>query len=118
MTTTRALPAFHRDDPLGLDAQLSDDEKAVRDTVRDFCARHIAPHVAEWFEAGEVPGACELMREFGKLGLLGMHLQGYGGAGMSSVHYGLASVETEACASGIRSMVSVQGSLAMYAIWA
>ncbi|MGE5765384.1 MAG: acyl-CoA dehydrogenase family protein [Mycobacterium leprae] len=118
MTSTRALPPFHRDDPLGLDAQLSDDEKAVRDTVREFCARHISPHIAEWFEAGEVPAARELLREFGKLGLLGMHLEGYGCAGMSAVHYGLASLEAEACDSGIRSMVSVQGSLAMYAIWA
>ena len=104
-------------DPLALDTLLSDDERAVRDTVREFCAEHIGPHVGEWFEAGELPVARELAREFGKLGLLGMHLHGYGCGGASAVHYGLACTELEAADSGIRSLVSVQGSLAMFSIY-
>ncbi len=118
MDANKTPPAFDRSDPLGLDAQLSDDELAVRATVRSFCEEKITPHVAGWFEAGEVPGVRELTKEFGNLGLLGMHLEGYGCAGASAVHYGLACMELEACDSGIRSLVSVQGSLAMYAIWA
>ncbi|MBO0840780.1 MAG: acyl-CoA dehydrogenase family protein, partial [Sciscionella sp.] len=86
--------------------------------VRTFCAERVQPHIADWFESGHVPRARELAAELGKLGLLGMHLDGYGCAGMGSVHYGLACLELEACDSGIRSLVSVQGSLAMYAIWA
>ncbi len=85
--------------------------------MRDFCADKILPHVADWFERGELPGIRELTRELGKIGLLGMHLTGYGCAGMSSVDYGLACLELEAADSGLRSLVSVQGSLAMYAIW-
>ncbi|WP_062900027.1 acyl-CoA dehydrogenase family protein, partial [Mycobacterium avium] len=115
-TSTKTPPAFDRYDPLGLDALLSDDERAVRDTVRGFCAEHVLPHVAEWFEIGDLP-VRELAREFGRLGLLGMHLHGYGCGGASAVHYGLACVELEAADSGLRSMVSVQGSLAMFAIW-
>lgn len=114
--TTKTPPAFDRDDPLGLDASLSDDERAVRDTVRQFCAEHVLPFVAEWFEIGDLP-VRELAKGFGQLGLLGMHLDGYGCAGASAVHYGLACVELEAADSGLRSMVSVQGSLAMFAIW-
>ncbi len=113
--TNRRL-RFDPIDPLGLDALLSDDERAVRDSVRSMLDDRVAPHVAEWFEAGDLP-ARDLAREFGKLGLLGMHLEGYGCAGMSAVAYGLACVELEACDSGVRSMVSVQGSLAMFAIW-
>lgn len=115
-TSTKTPPSFDRYDPLGLDALLSDDERAVRDTVRGFCAEHVLPHVAEWFEIGDLP-VRELAREFGRLGLLGMHLHGYGCGGASAVHYGLACVELEAADSGLRSMVSVQGSLAMFAIW-
>ncbi|MGH3950374.1 MAG: acyl-CoA dehydrogenase family protein [Pseudonocardiaceae bacterium] len=107
---------FDPNDPLGLDALLTGDEKAVRDTVRAFCTDKLAPHIAEWFEQGELPAPRELASEFGKLGLLGMHLDGYGCAGMSAVHYGLACQELEACDSGLRSFVSVQGSLAMFAI--
>jgi glutaryl-CoA dehydrogenase len=110
------LPAFNPQDPLGLDASLSDDEIAVRDTVRQFCAEHVLPHIAEWFEIGDLP-VRELAKHFGQLGLLGMHLEGYGCGGASAVHYGLACTELEAADSGIRSMVSVQGSLAMFAIW-
>jgi glutaryl-CoA dehydrogenase len=110
-------PRFDPQDPLDLDSQLSAEEIAIRDTVRDFCADRITPHIADWFEAGELPAARELAKEMGRLGLLGMHLEGYGCAGASSVDYGLACLELEACDSGIRSLVSVQGSLAMFAIW-
>ncbi len=110
------MSSFDPLDPLALDTLLSDDEIAVRDTVRAFCAEHVTPHVAGWFEAGELP-ARELAREFGRLGLLGMHLHGYGCGGASAVHYGLACTELEAADSGIRSLVSVQGSLAMFSIY-
>ncbi|AGC60769.1 acyl-CoA dehydrogenase FadE7 [Mycobacterium liflandii 128FXT] len=112
--STETPPTFDPHDPLGLDASLSDDEIAVRDTVRKFCAEHITAHVAEWFENGDLPAARDLAKQLGGLGLLGMHLQGCGGA--SAVHYGLACLELEAADSGIRSLVSVQGSLAMFAI--
>jgi glutaryl-CoA dehydrogenase len=110
------MSGFNPQDPLGLDMSLSDDEIAVRDTVRQFCAEHVIPHVAEWFEIGDLP-VRDLAKHFGQLGLLGMHLEGYGCGGASAVHYGLACTELEAADSGIRSMVSVQGSLAMFAIW-
>jgi len=113
---TGSPPAFDPLDPLGLDTLLSDDEIALRDTVAKFCADHVTPHIAEWFEIGDLP-ARELAREFGKLGLLGMHLHGYGCSGSSAVHYGLACVELEAADSGVRSLVSVQGSLAMFSIY-
>lgn len=115
--STTALPAFDVIDPLNIDSMYSEDELAVRDSVRGFCAEHITPHIADWFEAGDLPGARDLAKEFGKLGLLGMHLEGYGCSGSSAVHYGLACLELEACDSGIRSLVSVQGSLAMFSIW-
>ena len=110
-------PRLDPHDPAGIDALLSEEELAVRQTVRDFCADKILPHVADWFERGELPGVRELTRELGKIGVLGMHLTGYGCAGMSSVDYGLACLELEAADSGLRSLVSVQGSLAMYGIW-
>ncbi|MGL5866855.1 MAG: acyl-CoA dehydrogenase family protein [Dermatophilaceae bacterium] len=108
-------------DPLDLvdvDRLFSDDERAVRASVREACARLVDPFVARWYEQGELPVVRELAKEFGALGLLGMHLDGYGCAGMSAVDYGLACLELEASDSGIRSMVSVQGSLAMQAIHA
>ncbi|MFE7417626.1 acyl-CoA dehydrogenase [Rhodococcus sp. NPDC057529] len=117
MTTHSPARPFSAVDPLDIDSLYSDDELAVRDTVRKFCAEHVTPHIADWFEAGELPGARELAKEFGKLGVLGMHLEGYGCGGSSAVHYGLACLELEACDSGIRSLVSVQGSLAMFSIW-
>ncbi|MGV9732961.1 acyl-CoA dehydrogenase family protein [Rhodococcus aetherivorans] len=117
MSTATTLPKFDALDPLAIDSLYSDDELAVRDTVRKFCAEHVTPHIAEWFEAGDLPGVRDLAREFGKLGLLGMHLEGYGCGGSSAVHYGLACLELEAADSGIRSLVSVQGSLAMFSIW-
>ncbi|WP_231643320.1 acyl-CoA dehydrogenase family protein [Mycolicibacterium baixiangningiae] len=102
---------------VGTDALLNDEERQIRDTVRSLVKRRIAPEIATWYENGELP-ARELARELGDLGLLGMHLEGYGCAGTSAVAYGLACLELEAGDSGIRSLVSVQGSLAMYAIHA
>ena len=104
-------------DLAGIDDLLSADEKAVRAAVRQVCASSVDPYIADWFESGDLPGVRDLAKELGKLGLLGMHLQGYGCAGMSAVDYGLACLELEASDSGIRSLVSVQGSLAMFAIW-
>ncbi|MFJ2084650.1 acyl-CoA dehydrogenase family protein [Micromonospora chokoriensis] len=103
-------------DLLDLDPSLTDEERQIRDVVRQLVDDRVRPHVADWYEQGQVP-ARELAREFGKLGLLGMHLTGYGCAGASAVAYGLACQELEAGDSGLRSLVSVQGSLAMYAIW-
>ena len=105
--------------PLGLfgtDALIDDDDRAIRDTVRRFVDDRLRPHLAEWYESAQIP-ARELARELGALGLLGMHLEGYGCAGTSATAYGLACMELEAGDSGLRSLVSVQGSLAMYAIW-
>ncbi len=104
-------------DLAGVDDLLSPEEKAVRGSVRQMCEQRIAPYVADWFEQGTVPDPQSLMKELGALGVLGMHLEGYGCAGMSATEYGLACLELEAVDSGIRSMVSVQGSLAMYALW-
>ncbi|MFF0150025.1 acyl-CoA dehydrogenase family protein [Micromonospora sp. NPDC005203] len=103
-------------DLLDLDQSLSEEERQIRDVVRQLVDDRVRPHVADWYEDGQVP-ARDLAREFGKLGLLGMHLSGYGCAGASAVAYGLACQELEAGDSGLRSLVSVQGSLAMYAIW-
>ncbi|HUO46757.1 MAG TPA: acyl-CoA dehydrogenase family protein [Acidimicrobiia bacterium] len=102
-------------DFLGLEALLSDEEKLLRDTVRRFVEAKILPDVADWWEAGTFPK--ELAKEMGAMGLLGMHLEGYGCAGTSATAYGLACIELEAGDSGTRSFVSVQGSLAMYPIW-
>ncbi|MEW2343652.1 MULTISPECIES: acyl-CoA dehydrogenase family protein [Streptomyces] len=116
MSASAKLPAFDPADPLGLDDLLSEEDRAVRAAVRDWTTRRVAPHIAEWYENGELPGIRELARELGDLGALGMSLTGYGCAGASAVQYGLACLELEATDSGIRSLVSVQGSLAMYAI--
>ncbi len=117
MNTTTTLPPFDVFDPAGIDDQLSADEIDIRTSVRSLCERVAEPHVAGWFETGTIEDPRALMRSFGEMGLLGMHLEGYGCAGLSAVDYGLACLELEACDSGIRSMVSVQGSLAMFAIW-
>jgi glutaryl-CoA dehydrogenase len=109
-------PQFDPHDPLGLDDLLGDEDRAVRDTVRGWAADRVLPHVAEWYERGELPVIRELARELGSIGALGMSLTGYGCAGATAVQYGLACLELEAADSGIRSLVSVQGSLAMYAI--
>ena len=102
-------------DLFAIDSLLSDEEVEMRDVVRSFVDRRIKPEVADWFDAGTLP-ARELALELGELGVLGMHLEGYGCAGTSAVAYGLACTELEAGDSGIRSLVSVQGSLAMFAI--
>lgn len=114
---TTTLPPFAPLDPAGIDDLLSADEKAVRASVRQLCADRIDPHVASWFEDGRIDDIRGLAKELGALGLLGMHLEGYGCAGMSATEYGLACLELEATDSGLRSLVSVQGSLAMFAIW-
>ncbi|NEA20286.1 acyl-CoA dehydrogenase family protein [Streptomyces halstedii] len=110
------LPPFDPADPLGIDDLLDPEDLAIRDTVRTWATDRVLPHIAEWYEKGELPGIRELARELGALGALGMPLQGYGCAGATAVQYGLACLELEAADSGIRSLVSVQGSLAMYAI--
>ncbi len=117
MTTTDKRPPFDPLDPAGVDSLLTGEERDVRASVRQVAQSRIQPHVAGWFEAGRIDDLPGLAKELGSLGVLGMHLEGYGCAGMSAVDYGLACVELEAVDSGIRSLVSVQGSLAMYAIW-
>ncbi len=102
-------------DFLDLDAGLAEEERAIRDAVRAYAKDNLLDRVAGWYETGALP-ASELAKEFGSLGLLGMHLEGYGCAGTSAVAYGIACRELEAVDSGLRSFVSVQGSLAMYAI--
>ncbi|WP_155369523.1 acyl-CoA dehydrogenase family protein [Catellatospora vulcania] len=103
-------------DLLDLDSLLTDEELQIRAVVRRLVDDKVRPHVAGWYETGHAP-VRELARDFGALGLLGMHLSGYGCAGSSAVAYGLACLELEAADSGVRSLVSVQGSLAMFAIW-
>ncbi|MDO9495221.1 MAG: acyl-CoA dehydrogenase family protein [Nocardioides sp.] len=105
--------------PLGFfdtDSLLNDEDIAIRDTVRKYVEDKVRPNLAGWYESATVP-ARELTSELGSLGLLGMHLEGYGCAGTSATAYGLACMELEAGDSGLRSLVSVQGSLAMFAIW-
>jgi glutaryl-CoA dehydrogenase len=102
-------------DFLDVEALLSSEELALRGTVRQFVQDRVLPGIDGWFERGEFPA--EVFPELGTLGLLGMHLSGYGCAGASAVMYGLAIMELEAGDSGFRSAVSVQGSLAMFPIW-
>ncbi|MFL6133649.1 MAG: acyl-CoA dehydrogenase family protein, partial [Nocardioidaceae bacterium] len=105
--------------PLALfdvESLVGEEERAIRDTVRRFVEDKITPEIAEWYESGTIPGR-DLAKELGALGVLGMHLDGYGCAGTSATAYGLACLELEAGDSGLRSLVSVQGSLAMFAIW-
>ncbi len=103
-------------DLLDLDALVGEEERAIREAVRRLVDDRLRPEIAGWYERGDTP-VRELAQEFGALGLLGMHLTGYGCAGTSATAYGLACLELEAGDSGLRSIVSVQGSLAMYAIW-
>jgi glutaryl-CoA dehydrogenase len=114
MAATATAPEIRPKDFLDLDHLLSDEERDIRDTVRAFVADRVLPYVGDWFEEARIP--LELARELGKIGVLGMHLEGYGCAGASATAYGLACLELEAGDSGLRSLVSVQGSLAMYAI--
>jgi glutaryl-CoA dehydrogenase len=99
-----------------LDDQVGEEERAIQATVREVMDKQVRPHVAQWYDEASLP-ARELAVELGKVGLLGMHLVGYGCAGTSATAYGLACLELEAADAGVRSLVSVQGSLAMYAIW-
>jgi glutaryl-CoA dehydrogenase len=115
VAVTTELPALDPLDFLALDTLLDDEERAIRDTVRQFVRERVLPEVGDWFEQGILPR--ELMGELAKLGLYGMHLDGYGLPGASAVAYGLTCMELEAGDAGVRSAVSVQGSLAMYAIW-
>jgi glutaryl-CoA dehydrogenase len=117
MTTTAAAPQKTTYAPLELfdtDRLLDSDERDIAATVRRFVDTRLRPNVADWFESSTLPK--ELAREFGGLGLMGMHLDGYGCAGTNAVSYGLACMELEAGDSGFRSFVSVQGSLSMFSI--
>jgi len=115
MATTTELPALDPLDYLAIDGLLDQEEKAIRDTVQQFVREKVLPDIGDWFERGILPR--ELISELGKLGLFGMHLDGYGLPGASAVAYGLTCMELEAGDAGVRSAVSVQGSLAMFAIW-
>src|SRR4029453_17960769 len=115
MATTTERPALDPLDYLAIDALLDDEERAIRDTVRQFVRDNVLEDVGDWFEKGIFPR--ELFPELAKLGLFGMHLEGYGLPGASSVAYGLTCMELEAGDAGVRSAVSVQGSLAMFPIW-
>ena len=115
MTGAVAGARYAVDDPFELAADLSDEERLIQQTVREWVTRRFMPIIGEAWRAGELP--TRIGRELGDLGLLGMHLDGYGCAGASATAYGLTCLELEAGDSGLRSLVSVQGSLAMYAIW-
>jgi len=115
VAVTEKKTALEPLDFLAIDALLDDEERAIRDTVRAFVREKVLPDVGDWFEQGILPR--ELIAELGRLGLFGMHLDGYGLPGSSAVAYGLTCLELEAGDSGVRSAVSVQGSLAMFSIW-
>lgn len=117
MATPLGPKAEDARDFLATDTLLADDEIMLRDTVRRYVEEKINPHVGEWFDDGVFPHE-EVAKAVGDMGLLGMHLEGYGCAGSSAMMYGLACMELEAGDSGLRSFVSVQGSLAMFPIWA
>src|ERR1700722_5779038 len=103
-----------RNDFLNVDHLLSDEERGLRDVVRAFVSERVLPNISDWFEDAAMPD--EIARDLGRLGVLGMHRQGYGCSGSSAVSYGLACLELEAGDSGLRTLVSIQGSLAMFAI--
>ncbi|MFE7040684.1 acyl-CoA dehydrogenase family protein [Streptomyces atratus] len=110
-------PAKRLKDPLDLldiASLLTDEEREIQATVARFLTERVRPHIGQWFEDAHF--ARELAPELGKLGVLGMHLDGYGCAGTGAVSYGLACLELEAADSGLRSFVSVQGSLSMFSI--
>ncbi len=111
-TSDRAIDPL---DYVGIDALLSDDERSIRDAVREVVRERILPEVGDWFDKGILPR--EVFTEFGQMGFLGAHLEGYGCSGVNAVSYGLINHELEYGDSGLRSAVSVQGSLAMFAIW-
>lgn len=99
-----------------VESLIQEEERDLASAVRFFMDRRVRPEIAQWYDSGQLP-IRELAKELGRLGILGMHLEGYGCAGSSATAYGLACLEVEAGDSGIRSLVSVQGSLAMFAIW-
>jgi len=102
---------------LDIERELTQEQKEIQSVTRKYVENRVRPNIANWYETGEIP-ARELAKELGEIGLLGMHLEGYGCAGTDATSYGLACLELEAGDSGIRSLVSVQGSLAMFAIHA
>jgi glutaryl-CoA dehydrogenase len=114
-TTATQRPPLRAADLLDLDRELEDEDRLLAETIRRFAADRVLPHLDVWFEEAKLPR--EIGAELGALGLLGMHLEGYGCAGASAVSYGVACRELEAVDSGLRSFVSVQGSLAMFPIW-
>jgi len=99
-----------------VESRLSEEQKAIQTVVREFAAKELKPNIATWYEDGQLP-ARDLAKALGGIGVLGMHLQNYGCAGTDAMSYGLACLELEAVDSGLRSLVSVQGSLAMFAIY-
>ncbi len=109
------MAGLNPNDPLLIDHLLSEEERAIQGAVRQFVGDKVLPDIGEWFERGEFPR--ELIKEIADLGMLGMHLEGYGCLGTNAVSYGLACLELEAGDSGFRSFVSVQGSLSMFPIW-
>lgn len=115
MSPTARHTSHQATDLLGLEGRLSDESRELRDVLRAYLADRVEPHLPTWYEDGRVPP--EVARELGELGLLGMRLRGYGCAGAHAEAYGVACRELESADSGLRSLVSVQGSLAMYAIW-
>src|SRR5262249_30693821 len=100
---------------IGFAGLLTEEEREIQGTVARFLDDRVRPYIGEWFDGAHFPR--ELVAELGKLGVLGMHLEGYGCAGMSAVGYGLACLELDAAVSGLRSVGAVQGSLSMYSIW-
>ena len=111
------MPTQHPFTLLDIERELTQEQREIQSVTRKYVVNRIRPNIAEWFESGDLP-IVELAKELGDIGLLGMHLQGYGCAGTDATSYGLACMELEAGDSGIRSLVSVQGSLAMFAIHA
>ncbi len=116
MSHEHASPSVVATELVGIDDDLSEQEKDVRTVVRRFVSEYATPRIADWYESGIIDQPRELALGLGEIGVLGMHLEGYGCAGMSATEYGLACTELEAVDSGLRSFVSVQGSLAMFAI--
>ena len=99
-----------------VESRLSEEQKSIQKVVRDFAAKELKPNIANWYEEGQLP-ARDLAKALGGIGVLGMHLKNYGCSGTDAMSYGLACLELEAVDSGLRSLVSVQGSLAMFAIY-
>ena len=116
MSSTAMRLKANPSDFLEIDSLLSDEERLIRDNVRSYAQEKILPRIPEWYESGTFDSR-GVAKEMGDLEVLGMHLEGYGCAGASAVAYGLTCMELEAVDSGLRSLVSVQGSLAMFAIW-